>query len=395
MEVINKILDLNKTKYGDPEKDRLYWLSGILFAVAGLMPVIEGISHLGTEHHEFGFYHLVYGFFLASLVFIRRAINVRFLVHLAFILSGFQMYCYNIYFGLESGNYIWYIAYQIAIAFFFYGSYMIDFYIQVGFSLVSLLCSFFGPFLLKQVTLSDAESKEFFMFNTFSGLLTVFLFGVFYIKQLNRNRREIENKIIEKEILLSEVNHRVRNNLNVISSLLKLQKDSLKTKEAREAINQSAMRVHSMAWVHNHLYKETESGEVNFKEYIEQLVNDIRYSTGTEKEINLQLKVDPIRIDVSKAIPLGQIINELITNSVKHAFDGIQDPRISVQISQLKEGIELVYKDNGKGYDRTKVPMDSLGVFLINSLCEQIDGESAFDTEQKFEYHLRVNNVLI
>lgn len=395
MNVLNKILDLNKNKYGDPNKDRLYWLSGMLFSVAGLVPISEGLSHLGTSHHDFGLAHLFYGIFIISLVFIRRLGNVRVLIHIAFVLSAFQMYYYNLYFGLGSGNYIWYIPYQVAIAFFFYGNYMVDFYAEVGISLLSLICSFFGPFIVDEVWLSEQEQREIFIFNVFSGLFTVFLFGVFYIRQLNANQKVITDKIKEKEILLSEVNHRVRNNLNVIASLLKLQKETLKTKEAKEAFQQASLRVHSMAWVHNQLYKDTETGKINFKEYIENLVKEIQYSTGIDTQIELDLKVDAVDVDVSRAIPLGQIINELITNSIKHAFHDVVNPKIECIIKQIDEGVELIYRDNGKGYSREEVSLDSLGIFLITSLCEQIDGECAVDTDGRFEYHLRVKNVSV
>ncbi len=395
LKTIVKIFDLISAKYGEPVLDRLYYLSGVFFLIGGALIFSEGVFSIFSVHKNIAIFHLIAGAALFFLVFIRNRKTVRWLIHIGFLIAGAQIYYYNIYYGMESGNYIFYMAFVLAAAFFFYDSHIWDLVFAICLSIASFLMSVYGPYLVDQAEISETSMRNLFTYNMVTGILTVFLVQIYFIRLLFASRKEIENKIKEKEILLSEVNHRVRNNLNVISSLLKLQKDTLKTKEAIEAINQSSLRVHSMAWVHNHLYKDTESGEVNFKEYIEQLVSEIRYSTGIETEINLELKVDAIKIDVSKAIPLGQIINELITNSIKHAFQGVLYPKISVKIMQLKDGIELVYTDNGKGYDRTKVSMDSLGVFLINSLCEQIDGESAFDTEGKFEYHLRVGNVLV
>jgi two-component sensor histidine kinase len=395
MNTLSKILDLDRAKYGDPKKDRIYWLSGIFFSIAGLIPIVESISLIGSEHQVFGQMQFLFGVFLLSMIWARRVFPVRPLIHIAFLIAETQFYYYNVYYGLESGNYIFYIAIQMAIAFFFYGNYMKDFYFQIGLSFICLYLSIYGPFVIDQVVITEYEMKSLFVYNIFSGIITVFIFALFFIRQLSQKQNEIEAKIKEKEILLSEVNHRVRNNLNVISSLLKLQRESVKSIEAKEAISQSALRVHSMAWVHNQLYKNTESKSINFKEYIEQLVSEIRYSTGIDQEISLDLKVDPINIDVSKAIPLGQIINELITNSIKHAFSKIMNPEISVRINQLEKGIELIYKDNGCGYDRSKVSKDSLGIFLITSLCDQIDGECAFDTEGSFEYHLRVKDVSV
>ncbi|MCB0477665.1 MAG: sensor histidine kinase [Crocinitomicaceae bacterium] len=395
MNWINKILNLDRHKFGNREKDHLYYLSGIFFLLAGIIPLIEGLSHLGTRHQFFGLIHILFSLILVLLGLLRRVVNARLIVHFGFLLTAFELYYYNIYFGAESGNYVWYGAFQIAVALFFFPYFKIDFYVQIGISFISLLCSFYGPFIVEKTIMSQAEIDELFIFNTLTGTFVFFGFGIFYIRQMNYTTKEIEQKIKEKEILLAEVNHRVRNNLNVISSLLKLQKESLKTEEARDAISQSALRVHSMAWVHNHLYKDNEDGEIDFKEYIEQLVKEIRYSTGIEKEILLQLEVDSVNLDVSKAIPLGQIINELITNSIKHAFHEVSDPEIGVSIHQLKDEIELIYKDNGKGYDRSKVSLESLGSFLIESLSEQLDGRAALETEGKFEFHLRIKNVLV
>lgn len=383
------------SKFGAPVLDRWYYLSGVFFLIGGALIFFEGLFSIFSEHKSIALFHLIAGATLFLLVFIRNQYTVRGLIHIGFLIAGTQMYYYNIYYGMESGNYIFYMAFVLAAAFFFYDSHLWDLAFAIMLSIASFLLSVYGPFMVQQADISALSMKNLFTYNMVSGVLTVFLVQIYFIRLLFASRKEIEKKIKEKEILLSEVNHRVRNNLNVISSLLKLQKDTLKSKEAIDAINQSSLRVHSMAWVHNHLYKDTEMGDVDFKEYIEQLVQEIRYSTGIEKEIILKLEVDPIKIEVEKAIPLGQIINELITNSIKHAFKGVLNPEISVKILQLKEGIELIYKDNGKGYERNNVALDSLGIFLINSLCDQIDGQGDFETEGKFEYHLKIQDVLV
>ncbi|MEZ4937914.1 MAG: sensor histidine kinase [Crocinitomicaceae bacterium] len=395
MKTLVKIFDLNPSKFGEADLDRLYYLSGVFFLIGGALIFSEGLFTVFSEHLVIAIFHLISGFMLFTLVFIRSKKTVRWLIHIGFLIAGTQMYYYNIYYGMGSGNYIFYVAFVLAASFFFYNSHSWDLVVDLMISIVSFLMSVYGPFVVDQASVSEESIRNLFTYNIVSGVLIVFIIQIYFLKLLLSSRKEVENKIKEKEVLLSEVNHRVRNNLNVISSLLKLQKDSLKSKEAINAINQSALRVHSMAWVHNHLYKNTEVGEIDFKEYIEQLVKEIRYSTGIEKEIHLVLKVDPVRLDVSKAIPLGQIINELITNSIKHAFNGVINPEISVTIVQFRDEIELIYLDNGKGYDRTEVSLESLGLFLINSLGEQLEGRSAFQTSGKFEYHLRIENVSV
>ena len=132
---------------------------------------------------------------------------------------------------------------------------------------------------------------------------------------------EIKNSLNEKEVLLREINHRVKNNLQIIASLLHLQADSIDDKRIADILKESETRVKSMAIVHEKLYQSPNFNDINFKQYLEKLVYDILYTYGIKiGPIKVQMEIEDINLNIDTAIPLGLIINELITNTIKYAF---------------------------------------------------------------------------
>jgi two-component sensor histidine kinase len=206
----------------------------------------------------------------------------------------------------------------------------------------------------------------------------------------NNSQARMSEKVEEKEVLLSEVNHRVRNNLNVIISLMKLQQASVENKEIVHAIEESKQRVYSMAAVHNRLYGSDNLKAIEINDYVHDLVNEIRLST--EKNIEISINTEKINLDVSKAIPLGLILNELLTNSFKHAFKGRTEGKIFLDIYNFKNSIQLNYSDNGNDFKLSILNKnkDSLGISIIESLVEQISGTHQFLEDDGFKFNLEI-----
>ena len=192
-----------------------------------------------------------------------------------------------------------------------------------------------------------------------------------------RAEREIRDALQEKEILLKEVHHRVKNNLQIVSSLLNLQSGSHKEESTHRVFMESQNRIRTMALIHEKLYQSENLSTVNFPEYVRSLLSHLVRSYGVNAEVSLE--VDAIAIDVDIAITLGLIINELVSNALKHAFRQSAGECGQIRLGLHRAGdrlLELVVKDNGAGFpgsiDFRKT--ESLGLQLVNTLAEQLGG---------------------
>ena len=198
----------------------------------------------------------------------------------------------------------------------------------------------------------------------------------------------VEGNLHEKELLLKEVHHRVKNNLTVIYSLLNLQKKSIQTpQQAKDALDDMRDRIRSMSLVHEQLYKTNHFSRIAMAPYVEQLAQQLRFQYAPGRGIHLALDVDDLLLGIDDAIPCGLIINEAVTNAMKHAFEpGMDDPRITITLKRHEEGgrYSLRVKDNGRGLpdhvDTEK--LDSLGLKLMGVLAEQLHGELDISSEE-------------
>jgi PAS domain S-box-containing protein len=194
---------------------------------------------------------------------------------------------------------------------------------------------------------------------------------------------KIQTSLREKEILLQEVHHRVKNNLQVISSLLDLQSQEIQAPSMLEVFRESQNRVHSMALVHEKLYQSKDFAKINFAEYIESLTNYLfkAYDLKTSN-ITLDLDIDDVNLNIDTAIPCGLIINELISNALKHAFPNNKPGIISIALhSDSDNHLTLTVQDDGVG-----LPMNwdvksvkSLGIQLVKILTKQLKGTIELD----------------
>lgn len=191
-------------------------------------------------------------------------------------------------------------------------------------------------------------------------------------------RKKVEKALIQAEnIRKKEIHHRVKNNLQVISSLLYLASDNFEEQDVIDAFLDSRNRVRSMALIHEELYQSKDMTSIGFSDYTEKLMNYLSRSCGTgKKDIKLISKIEDVYLDVDTAVPLGMIINELVSNSLKHAFPEMKEGEISVELRILKNHFLLKIKDNGIGIspDIDFRNTESLGLQLVTTLVDQIDG---------------------
>ncbi|QNM85430.1 sensor histidine kinase [Polaribacter pectinis] len=215
-------------------------------------------------------------------------------------------------------------------------------------------------------------------------------------KELSEKNKLVEQTLKEKELLVKEVHHRVKNNFQIVSSLLELQSRGIEDEKALELANEGKNRVKSMALIHQKLY-QNESGLVDFDEYIKLLIKELSSLYASENKINTSISSEGMMFDVDTAIPLGLIINEIITNSYKYAFRNNKENNLSISINKEKSNdYKLTIEDNGPGlsdnFDVKKAK--SLGLRLINRLVKQLHGSLKQTNKEgaKFEILFKDNN---
>jgi len=210
---------------------------------------------------------------------------------------------------------------------------------------------------------------------------------------LERTRAEehLKASLKEKEVLLREIHHRVKNNLQVISSLLRLQSRTIKDDAICRVFKESQDRVKTMAIIHEKLYQSTDLAGVDFAGYIRDLTANLYRSYGVSQEtISLRIQAQNVFLGINMAIPCGLIINELVSNCLKHAFPGGERGEIYIDLSSDHDQIILTVGDNGgafpKGLDFRNT--ESLGLQLVLSLIEQLEGAIELHSDGKTEFRI-------
>jgi two-component sensor histidine kinase len=187
----------------------------------------------------------------------------------------------------------------------------------------------------------------------------------------------------EKEWLLREIHHRVKNNLQIITSLLLSQSEFLRDQNAVDIMLGSQRRIQAMSLIHQKLYNSANLSSIYMPEYIGELVDYLRESFMIQQKVVFQLQIDNLRLDVSKAVPLGLILNEVITNAFKYAFPHSGDDRLIIRLTADGELVTLEVQDNGKGLppDFDLTASNSFGMVLMKGMAEDLEG--TFTVESK------------
>jgi PAS domain S-box-containing protein len=197
------------------------------------------------------------------------------------------------------------------------------------------------------------------------------------ITDRKKAEEQIQKDLTEKEVLLKEIHHRVKNNLQIISSLLNLQASQLHDEQALAAFEESKNRIYSMALIHEQLYRSLNFSNIQMKDYVQTLTRELIRAYRVFGRIEITAKVDNTSLGIDKAIPCGLILNELITNSIKYAFPEGSPGRIDVSLKTLKDSThEIKVHDNGVGLSKyiDFENLESLGLHLVKVLTEQLDG---------------------
>lgn len=248
--------------------------------------------------------------------------------------------------------------------------------------------------------LDVSQTKQLLLLNlTISATLTGLMSGLLNRLISNQNneillqnedlkhaKKEIDVSLKEKEVLLAELHHRVKNNLAIISGLLNLQVDATANEEAKQIISDSKNRIMSMALVHKMLYKSPELKSIDLGKYTSELIFELFNSYDLINKISINENYDQVVLPINKSIPLGLILNEIVTNSIKYVYKAKDNEGGIFCVTLKKEGhkVLLTVKDSGSGFPKDldfESQNVSLGIFLIKTLAEQIDGNASFSNE--------------
>lgn len=244
----------------------------------------------------------------------------------------------------------------------------------------------------RKMELKTSKLYRNITFAGFAVLLVILILLYNQYKLKNRNNREINDKnrslnrlLEEKEWLVKEIHHRVKNNLQIVVSLLNTQARHLNNKEAIDAIDESAHRMQAMSIIHQKLYKTEGVSTVNVRDYLEELTVYLKDSVVKDKGICFIKAFDELTLDISQAIPIGLIVNEAVTNAVKHAFAVGGDNAINIVLTNDRDQkVILEIYDNGKGLPSGFSLKDSetMGMMLMKGLSKQIDASLIVDSRE-------------
>lgn len=205
---------------------------------------------------------------------------------------------------------------------------------------------------------------------------------------IKESNNQLKDALDQTKVLYRELNHRVKNNLSVLSSLIFLQESGEKNSDQKRVYETLRYRIQSIALVHENLYAYNEALNINFQEYLGQLIPNIAKAQDTGKVIDYDIKCENLIVEMDEAVPLAMIINELITNSLKHAFVDKASGQIALTM-QLEDDKRVIhYRDNGKGVNSTEKPVDpkSLGMRLIKLLARQLKSALTYEESDQGAY---------
>jgi len=251
---------------------------------------------------------------------------------------------------------------------------------------------------LQTATISQ-QKKTNTLYIILSGLLAFILFGLFYYyrkrqrknKELQQLNLALDTKNKQNELLLKEIHHRVKNNLEMVKSLIALQSAKLEDSSAKEAMIASQNRVQSMGIIHQKLYQGDNLGSIEMKDYFVNLSEGILDSFNAEDRVNIECAMEQLELDVDTAVPIGLIVNELLTNALKYAFPQDSKGKINISLSKTADDkLLLSVADNGVGKIANVLPQGTgFGSQLVQLLTQQLDGKMQEEQENGTKLHFQ------
>ena len=205
-------------------------------------------------------------------------------------------------------------------------------------------------------------------------------------KELAAQNKEILKRDDEKTVLVKEIHHRVKNNLQIIISLLRLQMTEIRSSEAKTHFSEAINRVMVMSSIHQKLYQENNLTDFDLNNYVEELATELKNFFREDDDISINVNAHYHNIDIKTIVPVGLLLNELLSNSFKYAFQSVSKGVISIDITEKEGHFELKYADNGKWINKSKEE-NGFGLELIDILTEQLNGSKSIVTDENGTFY--------
>lgn len=354
----------------------------MFFVLIGIITIISGLS----DSKFFIHYLLVFLVSLTGLIFLKKQL-AYYPVALAISLTTTLIILSSVLYIPDSVHIIE-VLWMVVIILFSY--FALGFAWGVFFSVINaaLYIYYFNFLLLDNLLNLHEFTTAFKLIISIEFSFAMFLIG-FILTQYSKvnqyanekrktaylalmsEKKLVDKQNLEKTALLQEIHHRVKNNLQVIISLLRMQSGELKTEEAKNSFNEAISRIMTMSLIHQKMYENNSLSNINLEEYIKTLMNDIVKANYHKSKINLFFNIGFRDIGAKTIVPLGLIINELASNSLKHAFDGDGEMSLTIKHTSNHSFI-LLYEDNGTWKPPQGV---SFGLQLIDIFTEQLEGK--------------------
>jgi PAS domain S-box-containing protein len=215
------------------------------------------------------------------------------------------------------------------------------------------------------------------------------------ITELSLKEKELQKNVSQKEMLLKEIHHRVKNNFQLVSSLIRLSTINLENEHITKIINEIETRIRTLSLIHEQLYRGTSGEYVDMKIYISSLVSQLHLLNTQAEGITYNLNIEDINLDIDSAISIGLIVNELYSNSIKHGFKNLYQGEIKIDITYGnadKKIINIIFQDNGSGIPEGKdiFKTESMGFTIVRTLIEQSHGTINFENKNGVKYFISI-----
>ncbi len=318
---------------------------------------------------------------LCGLWYYKKSHNTKISSYIALAIGSLTIIALTYINNFENYTAIFMVIF--ALAFFF----MFEFKEAIILSVIYYSIEIVFIFILADSTQNHPLlNNEDALFNLLLATIFVMIFGFYYHFTIRKAYQALETSNREKELLIKEVHHRVKNNLNVIISMLSIQADF--NQEAEEALLSSRDRVASIALVHESLYKSDDLEFIDIRHYLEALIKNITQLYDPKGEVTIKLNIAELTMELNKALFLGLILNELLVNSFKHAFKNSSQKEINIAFTKSDENYLFNYGDNGLGLKDNNILKDEqkIGSQFVNIALKQIDGKSKVYSKDGLHY---------
>jgi two-component sensor histidine kinase len=356
---------------------------------------------------------LLFMFFAATSIFLSYKKYVDIAFALFTVNVSFSLFFIGEYYPIDTGAYLFYFPVLVSVVLlnnpsridkfsvFHFTVCAVAFILNLAIDVPQWQINTIDPYQIRILWYYDVVLSV-----VLTGLLTFLLNKTIFnqnkeilqqIDDIKKTKAEVKVSLKEKEVLLAELHHRVKNNLAIISGLLNLQEDAVNNTEAKQIISETKDRIMSMALVHKMLFKNPEFKTINFGKYSSELITELFNSYNLLEEVQLKEEYETINLSINTCIPLGLILNEIVTNSIKYGLnnDQSENKQFSVSIKNTNNHVSLIVKDSGIGFNKdfnSDLETSSLGIVLIRSLTEQIDGKVHFSNSNGAKIEINFPN---